>query len=313
MNAKERTVLVDVTLRDGGYVNGHSWTVSQAKEVLVGCGKAGIPYAEVGYLRPARHIVDGSMAPSASCPPWFLEQLGDVDGCTELVVMAHATDIVPADLSRLAEFGVRMVRMPTRPGSVKELAPYAAAAREAGMVFSANLIRVSELSEQQVVDAAASAERNSVDIFYIADSNGSLFPEDAGRLCGLVREATDIELGFHAHDGISMGFANALAAMRQEFRYIDASLCGMGKGGGNLSMELIAAYLRSREGRDVSVTPLAETAARLLTPWKGDHILAGCESIASGILDLNMDDLKAIHDEDSHRLFSMLDGMRSAG
>ncbi|MGY3676814.1 hypothetical protein [Streptomyces sp. TE33382] len=319
MKATKEIVLVDVTLRDGGYVNKHSWTTSQAQQVVRACAAAGVPFTEVGYLRPSRHSTDGETAPSASCPPRYLEALrrqtagdprtanGPGTGGTGLVVMAHAKDVTPADLAELARLGVRMVRMPVTPHGVAELAPYAEAVRGAGMIFAANLIRISELTEKEVLLSAEAAQRIPADIFYLADSNGSMFPDDVSRLAERVREVVPGSLGFHPHDGISMGFANALVAMRNGFRYVDASLCGMGKGGGNLALELIAAYLHSRDVREFSITPLVDAAADLLAPWKGDQILARCESIVSGMLDLNLEDLRSIRREGSGRLFSILD------
>ncbi|OKJ99660.1 hypothetical protein AMK26_26990 [Streptomyces sp. CB03234] len=304
----DRTVLLDVTIRDGGYINKHSWTTTQASQVIAACSAAGVPYSEVGYLRPERHALDGAEAPSASCPPAYLEKVREAAAGVGLVVMAHAKDAMPQSVARLADFGVRMVRMPTRPDQVARLAPYAEAVRGAGMEFAVNLIRVSELTEQAVAEAAQAAEKLSVDIFYLADSNGSLLPEDVIRLWGPVRENVGAVLGFHLHDGISMGFANALAAMQQGFTYIDASLSGMGKGGGNLPLELIAAYLRSRSGREFKVTPLIETAAELLKPWKGNQILARCEAMVGGILDLNMDELAELNGAGPGNVLTILDG-----
>lgn len=317
MKSGNKTTLLDVTLRDGGYVNKHSWTTEQAERVVRSCTAAGVPFTEVGYLRPARHEVDGDTAPSASCPPRYLEALqaeaSPAPGAgTGLVVMAHAKDATPADLAALARFGVRLVRMPVPPHKVAELGPYAAAVRDAGMRFAVNLIRISELDEKEILTAAEAAQRISADIFYLADSNGSMFPDGVSRIAGQVRDTVSMTLGFHAHDGLSLGFANALAAMHNGFDYIDASLCGMGKGGGNLALELVAAHLHFRRLCDVSVTPLVDAAISLLTPWKGDQILSRCESIVSGILDLNIENLAELKSADSDStLFSMLDSTRT--
>lgn len=315
MNLLNGSVLVDVTLRDGGYVNGHSWGLQQARQVVLACTAAGIPLTEVGYLRPARHDVDGDTAPAASCPPGYLEDLcataGADHGPTGLVVMAHARDVTPDDLAGLARYGVRLVRMPVRPDAVASLAPHVDAVHAAGMAFSVNLIRISELTESEILRSAKAAQNISADVFYLADSNGSMFPDAVAHLADLVRGAVTGNLGFHAHDGISLGFANALSAMDKGFRYIDASLCGMGKGGGNLPLELIASYLHARGLGDYSITPLVEAAVDVLAPWKGDQILSRCESIVSGILDLNLESLASIRDDGSHTVFSMLDSARS--
>jgi 4-hydroxy 2-oxovalerate aldolase len=47
-------VTLDVTLRDGGYVNGHSWSLGDAADVVAACIDGHVPYCEAGYYRPER-------------------------------------------------------------------------------------------------------------------------------------------------------------------------------------------------------------------------------------------------------------------
>lgn len=205
--------------------------------------------------------------------------------------MAHARDIALTDYRRLAECGVGMVRLPAQWATLPALAPHVAAAEAAGLRVAVNLIRVSELSLADVCGAAELVDRWGIAAFYLADSNGSLFPQSVTELITAVRERTGLPLGFHAHDGLSLAFINSLNAALAGCRYLDASLGGMGKGGGNLPLELIVGYLRARALASHAMTPLAQTAAELLTPWR-DGIIDRCESMASGLLDLNMDAIR---------------------
>ncbi|HZB33780.1 MAG TPA: hypothetical protein VE465_26710 [Streptosporangiaceae bacterium] len=301
-------ILVDVTLRDGGYVNGHSWSGEQAAAIVSACVEAQIPYCEVGYFRPRRHDTDGAQLPTASCPPDYLRRLrADHSGVT-LVAMAHAADVELTDYARLADAGVGLVRLPAAITVLPKLGPHVEAAHQAGMKVTINLIRVSELAPSDIVRATKFATSFEVDAYYLADSNGSLFPEDVDRLITSVRETTEIPLGFHAHDGLSLAFINSLTARKAGCEYLDASLNGMGKGGGNLSLELIAGYLRAREGAPFGMTPLSHAAAAVLRPWRGDDVMARCESIASSLLDINLDSIKAMRAADNGgELVSLVD------
>lgn len=299
--------LLDVTIRDGGYVNGHTWTVDQAVSVVRACRSAGVHSAEVGYLRPARHGVDSDKTPSASCPPDYLDRLAEEAGDTELTVMVHAKDVAPGDVSGLADHRVGLVRFPTRPEAVAELRPLLDAAHAAGIGTAVNLIRVSELPEDVILRAAESAQQIAAGRFYLADSNGSMFPQDVARMATRVRAAVDLALGFHGHDGISMAFANALAVMASGFECIDASLAGLGKGGGNLRLELITSYLSARSGQSFSVAALMRAAADLLTPAGGGELRRRCESIVSGMLDLNIDALAQLRADEPEEIFALLD------
>ncbi|MCW2610311.1 MAG: 4-hydroxy 2-oxovalerate aldolase [Actinomycetota bacterium] len=307
------TRLLDVTIRDGGYVNRHSWTREQALRLAAASAEAGVRCIEIGYFRPARHAVDGDAAPAASCPPDYLEALRNkLPEATTLVAMVHAKDVSLAHYRQLADLGVGFVRLPTKASAAGHVGEHVEAIRAAGMQAAVNVIRVSEVATDDVIAVAAVAEQAGVNVLYVADSNGSLFPEQVTELIRTVRAATSTPLGFHAHDGLSLAFSNSLAAAREGARYLDASLGGLGKGGGNLSMELIAGYLRSRAGASYDITPLARATADVLAPWKGGNSLAECESIVSGLLDLNIDDIQKVQKESADQLIPLLNRSASA-
>jgi 4-hydroxy 2-oxovalerate aldolase len=287
--------VLDVTLRDGGYVNGHSWSVTEAVGVVRSCVLGGVRATEVGYFRPQRHDTDGANLPSASCPPHYLEALRVAAGPdTMLVAMAHRRDVRLEQYRQLAEHYVGMVRLPTGIADFDKIGPHVTAIKDAGLLAGVNLIRVSEASLQEVATAAAAAERSGADIFYVADSNGSLFPDSVKKIVQTARAETARPLGFHAHDGLSMAFGNSLAAVEAGCTYLDASFGGMGKGGGNLRMELITAYLCCRAGIPFDVAPIADAAA------------ADCEPIISGLLDMNLDDIAKFRVETGSGLVGML-------
>jgi 4-hydroxy 2-oxovalerate aldolase len=300
------TTLLDVTLRDGGYVNNHSWSHQEASEILAACAEAHVPYCEVGYFRPGWHETGEAGLPSSCCPPDYLRHLHERHPRVTLAVMAHSRDLELADYQRLPEFGVGLVRLPAQTGLLPLLPAHITAAQDAGLRVSLNLIRVSELTPDDVVRAAALADECDVDIFYLADSNSSLFPDDVTELVGVAAGATRVPLGFHAHDGLSLAFINSITAVRAGCTYLDASLGGMGKGGGNLPMELVVGYLRSRTQARLSMAPLVRAVATVLKPWK-NGVTTRCESIASGLLDLNLDSIAILRDDDTKELVSLID------
>jgi 4-hydroxy 2-oxovalerate aldolase len=205
--------------------------------------------------------------------------------------MAHRKDVPLRRYRDLAELGVSMVRLPTRSDGLDGVADHVAAIRDAGMQASVNLIRVSELRIGQIAHAAAVAGRAGADVFYLADSNGALHPAEVTSMLRVVRDATGAPVGFHAHDGLSMAFANSLAALKAGCEYIDASLTGLGKGGGNLIMELLIGYLRAHADAPFDLTPLAHASADVVAPYRDASPLARCDSIVSSLLNLNLDEI----------------------
>ncbi|PPK64843.1 hypothetical protein V5P93_006246 [Actinokineospora auranticolor] len=290
-------VLLDVTLRDGGYLNRHRWTRGQAHAVLAACAAARVDLCEVGYFRPRHHERGDTAAPVACCPPDYLAELRERHPGVRLVVMARPGDTVPSDYRALAAAGAHCLRLTTAPNHLDAVAAHVEAAKAVGLRVTLNLVRVSELTATDVTRTAAAAHRYGADVLYLADSNGSLFPEQVTELVALAAaHAGDAGLGFHAHDGLSLAFINSLSAAAAGCRYLDASLGGVGKGGGNLSLELIAGYLRTRATARYATVPLARAVPAVLHAC-GDDVPARFDAIASGLLDLNIDDLRVVREQ----------------
>ncbi|WP_447002323.1 hypothetical protein ACRAKI_21605 [Saccharothrix isguenensis] len=69
-----RVQICDVTLRDGGYLNEHSWSLSDAIELVRASVSAGIDHVEVGYLSADADDEDAKARPAAYCPPDYLRR-----------------------------------------------------------------------------------------------------------------------------------------------------------------------------------------------------------------------------------------------
>ena len=106
-------------------------------------------------------------------------------------------------------------------------------------------------SDDEIEDMLKKINDLKPQAFYIVDSFSNLFPEDITSMANSVlsRLNRDIDFGFHAHNNIQMAFANAIAFMNVEDdrkKYIDGSIYGMGRGAGNVPVELLMDYLNRR-------------------------------------------------------------------
>lgn len=284
-------ILLDVTLRDGGYVNGHSWTAWEAACVVRTMAAAHIPLVEVGYLREPSGL---SRNPSTRCEPAYLEALAAEAGDTRLAVMIRPGE-APKELIRgLGGRGVGLVRVLAAALDVASAAPYLEAARAQGLPAAVNLTHASRFGPERIAAAVAEAARAGAAIAYLADSNGSMFPEEVAQRVAAAAEAAagagdgPFTVGFHAHDNLGLAFANTCAALQAGAGAVDASLGGIGKGGGNLRLELIAGHLALRHGAGYRLDPLVRertvAAAKLRMLADG-----GSNSLVTGLLDLNHD------------------------
>lgn len=300
-------LLLDVTIRDGGYVNGHDWTVAQARSVVRTMEAARVPFVEVGYLRQA---TGGALTPAARCEPDYLEALAAEIRDTRLVVMARPGETRPEGLKGLADSGVGMVRILAARLDVAAAVPFVEAAVAEGLLPAVNLTHASRFPAERLAEAVADAARAGARIVYLADSNGSLYPEQtAARIRAAVQAAADVAdgivIGFHPHDNLGLAFANTTAALEAGAAAVDASIGGIGKGGGNLRLELIAAHLVRHAGADYSIDPLVQdpTTGQVRLKMIMD---AGAKALMTGILDVSLEQLRGFQEEAARRGYDAL-------
>jgi 4-hydroxy 2-oxovalerate aldolase len=272
-----------VTLRDGGYVNGHTWSTREAESIVRAVGVAGVPFTEIGYLRTEHD----PRRPTASCPAAYLETLAAVAGRPKLVVMIRPGEVPVERIAELPERGVAMVRVIVGK-SVEASEPYIAAVREAGLDATMNLTRVSERDPASIAVATKACAAAGAQIVYLADSNGSLDPDSTSVRVRAAVEASEVPVGFHAHDNLGLAFINTTTAMTAGATAVDASIAGVGKGGGNLRLEVILAHLIVRHGADLRLDPIAADHTTLATQLR---MLAdgASKSVVIGLLDVNLD------------------------
>jgi 4-hydroxy 2-oxovalerate aldolase len=93
----------------------------------------------------------------------------------------------------------------------------------------------------------------------MVDSFGGVFPADVINTIDLVREYSDVPLGFHGHNNLEMALANTIAALENGVNIVDATITGMGRGAGNLKTELLLTYLNQKNSLDVDFNALSST------------------------------------------------------
>jgi len=301
--------LLDVTLREAGIVNNFSFSIAQIQAIVTALDQAGIDIIEVGYFRPKQTTSTGN-----SCSPQYLDMVKSCCQHAALSIMVHISDVPLNSYHDLAKYGISLVRFAVNPHYIAEnphyiskLSKHTEAVLNAGLKFTLNVVRASEVPPDVLVLAALTAQKLGARCFYLADSNGSLYPKQIELSAQLLRSHTTIALGLHTHDNLRLAFYNTLVALDNGFEWIDASLGGSGKGGGNLVSELIAGYLSLNFGRSYDVRELARAYSSSVVPTIGDEISDYICSIISGLLDLNIDQIDKIKLESKLRKTSFVE------
>ena len=113
---------------------------------------------------------------------------------------------------------------------------------------------------------------------YIVDTFGLLTKDHLFEYAHIADEhlGNGIRLGYHAHNNMQQAFSNTRAMCEENWKHdimLDASVLGMGRGAGNLCLELLMKYLNETRGCHYSIDQLYEVADKYLmkfyqeSPW----------------------------------------------
>jgi 4-hydroxy 2-oxovalerate aldolase len=104
----------------------------------------------------------------------------------------------------------------------------------------------------KLVEQAKRMESYGAQAVYVTDSAGALLPEEVRERIRALRDSLNIEIGFHAHNNLSLAIANTLVAIEEGATRIDGSVRCLGAGAGNAQTEVLIAVLQ-RLGIDVGI------------------------------------------------------------
>ena len=134
------------------------------------------------------------------------------------------------------------------------------------------------LSTGQENDIKAALEmlgKSSVDVIYIVDSYGSIYPEAMARVCHMFGEVAakyNKKLGIHAHDNQRLAFANTIECAGDGVDFLDATYMAMGRGAGNCAMELLLGFLKNPK---FNIYPVIKFIEEHMVPLKKDGVVWG--------------------------------------
>ena len=246
------TKVLDCTLRDGGYYNDWHFPLEIARRTIDSLSQAGVDIIEVGLKSAFDEQCSGLFK---YCNEDYLDFLGAFPN-VQFSFMVNVKEFVrdgkvdEAALDRIirpadeSHFG--LCRMAAHYADIEHVAAMTRYFRGEGYAVGINLMGISLLDDDQIADAMTRITALKPEVFYVADSFGSMLPEDVSALVRNLRKHYQGSLGIHTHDNQGLAFANSLRAIDEGIEYIDATLTGMGRGAGNLFTEQILLWLQNR-------------------------------------------------------------------
>ena len=238
--------ILDCTIRDGGYYTNWDFDQSLISEYCKSMEELPIEYIEVGYKSIP---LKGYLGKYFYCPVYVLEELKNLMPSKKLAVILNEKDIRPEHINKLLlpiKSFVTLIRMAVDPNNFERAVKLAKAVKALGFEVAFNVMYMSNWKKDSSFLDLLEGLDDTLDYFYMVDSFGGILPNDVKEITQLVKSKTNVPLGFHGHDNLHMGLINSITAIEEGCDIIDATITGMGRGAGNLKMELLLTYLESQ-------------------------------------------------------------------
>lgn len=273
--------IVDCTLRDGGYYTQWDFSDSIVESYLRAVNSLPIDYVELGYRNLPANEYQGKYAYT---PVHTLRKLRE--SCSKkIALMLNEKSVSPKVLSELLSPIVGMadmIRLAVDPRNFTRAVELASAVREYGFEIGFNVMYMSQWKQMPDFLATLSSVNDLASVFNMVDSYGGVMPEDICVITELVKKQLSCPLGFHGHNNLHMALANALTASNNGVEYIDATVCGMGRGAGNLELELLLSVM-SKQGIEVDFNELGNIVDKFAELKDKYHWGASLPYMISGI------------------------------
>lgn len=258
--------ILDCTLRDGGYVNDWRFGDETAKEIVSSIDKAGCEYVEVGFLRNEKHE-DGRM---------IFEDIRQVASLfpktksKQVVMVELGYDYPLSMIPNRSETNVAMIRVMIWKRMINEGLEYCRALLEKGYEVGVQATRTDEYTDEEFADFVRQYNAIRPTALYVVDSFGVMNKEQVLRYVYIADQLLDkdVMIGYHAHNNLQQAYTNTVAFMEHEWQHAimaDASVLGMGRGAGNLPLELICKCLNDN-GATYDMASIVKAADTL--PWQ---------------------------------------------
>ena len=288
MGYREAVRIIDATLRDGGLVNDFYFTDEFVKALYQTNIKAGVDYMEFGYKASKEMFDESKFGKWKFCKDEDIREIvGENNTDLKIAVMADVGRCdYKNDITDRSDSPIDLIRVATYLNTIPAAVDMIEDAANKGYEVSCNIMAISNSHESDLKLALDVLGQTPVDVFYIVDSFGSLYPEQIARIADIYLEFAEKygkKLGIHAHNNQQLAFANTIEAVGDGVDWLDGTYAGMGRGAGNCAMELLLGFLRNPK---FNVYPAIQFVEKYMNQLKAEGIVWGydLQYLMTGIL-----------------------------
>lgn len=257
-----KVMLLDCTLRDGGYVNDWNFGHDNLVSIFERSVDANVDIIEIGFLDERRPFdINRSIMPDTDSVEKIYGKLSR--NHTMVVGMIDYGTCGLENIKPQKESFLDGIRVIFKKHLREQAMKFCGELKKLGYKVFAQLVSVTSYSDDEMKDLIRIANEIKPFAVSMVDTYGLMHQDNLIHFFNLLNNNLDssIGLGYHAHNNFQMGYANCIAMLSNKIDrdlIVDGSIYGMGKSAGNAPIELIAMHLNQKMGKNYKITQFLE-------------------------------------------------------
>lgn len=247
---REQVQLLDCTLRDGAYIVNSEFGIPAIKGIIRKMQDANVDIIECGWLKDTPHEEGSTFY---HLPSDLERYLSDKSPRTTYVAMIDWDRYNLDNLPVCDHKSIDAIRIVFPQQKYKEGIELSQKITERGYQVYLQAANTLGYSDQELINLAHEINQVSPVCLSVVDTFGAMYGEDLAHILCVLDAHLDknIKIGFHSHNNQQLSFALTMQfveslLLKNRSCIVDASLCGMGRGAGNATTELVANFLNRK-------------------------------------------------------------------
>jgi 4-hydroxy 2-oxovalerate aldolase len=231
--------ILDCTLRDGGYINNWNFSDNFVNKYFKMINILPIEYVEIGFINNF-NIYKNQLVGK-------YRYLNDID-INKIKSLTNKKIVVMGDYNNInkellyKKIDIDIVRIAFHKKELKDALSLLKELKDLGYIVSANAMATINYTKDDLKYLIDKCNEYELDYLYVADSYGNLFNEKLLKILDTYnKKLINTKIGIHLHNNMQNSIAN-ITSINDNVDIVDTTLYGMGRGAGNLPLELLLCY-----------------------------------------------------------------------
>lgn len=264
--------MLDCTLRDGTYITNSDFGDTAIRGIIGKMEEAGIEIIECGWLKDKERSKGSTFFHKPEdLAPYIINKNPKISYVVMIDWDRYNIDQLPDNDGKTID----AIRVVFPYEHYKEGISVGKMIKEKGYKVYLQAANTLAYSDGELDKLADEVNILSPVALSIVDTFGAMYPEDLERIMRVLNNKleSDIQLGWHSHNNQQLSFALSMEFAKQinilgRKGIIDASLCGMGRGAGNATTELVASYLNKKHGTHYDLDAIMDAIDTYMMTYK---------------------------------------------